>query len=178
MAACSQMATPCKGDCAANQAAWEANVTRATTAMGATATKFLYANRTQASALVVVGSDKIIVAMKGNVLNGEPDLLVNPATVLVNATLANRLPKGGARPLVHKGFSNASIEIYKEVRRRYVHALEADARPTGHSWVPLGLEMRQHAYVPFCCRLCCLLQLVKVLLEVDPEARLPVYFTG
>ena len=110
------MATPCKGDCAANQAAWEANVTRITAAMGATATKFLYASRTQAAALVVVASNKIIVAMKGNVLNGEPDLLVNPATVLANATLGGRLPRGGARPLVHKGFGNASVEIYKEVR--------------------------------------------------------------
>jgi hypothetical protein len=69
-----------------------------------------------AGALVVVTSDKIIVAIKGVLLKGEPDLRTNAATVLTNMTMGSRLPRVGARPMVHKGFANASVEIYKEVR--------------------------------------------------------------
>ena len=50
--------------------------------------------------------------------DGDQDLLVSTDTVFLSMPLGPRVPAGMPKPMVHRGFANASAEIYNEVGAR------------------------------------------------------------
>lgn len=104
----------CSGDCGTQREAWQANVTAVTTSMGASATRFLYGNATSTQAILVVASNKAVVAFRGT--EDSRDVQINLAANLTGLPLGPRFNGSGiSAPMVHEGFLAAATEVFEQV---------------------------------------------------------------
>jgi pimeloyl-ACP methyl ester carboxylesterase len=104
----------CSGDCGAQREAWQANVTAVTSSMGASATRFLYGNSTSTQAILVMASNKAIVAFRGT--EDSRDVQINLAANLTQLPLGPRFNGSGTPPpMVHEGFLAAASEVYAQL---------------------------------------------------------------